>query len=286
MELAHLGERTSAFFGAVVSMFLLQPYCKGGAAAWARRCGASRPKWTPPRAPCHLDTATRPSQNGMAVRRMRAVEHSGCSRAFLRASAARPALHPWRIHGDGAPYALRDIKAIRRPPQPAGSTRSATCSATTSRHCYHNSLSKHHLLEPCCAPVTSDPRSKPCARPFCPRCCHSHQCQLILVPARCLERRVSAFRSVRSLLGDCLAEGEAAVCACTARCFSPPPCEGITRVPSSARRPGAHLPVPRVFCPPSSPSPVFSSSLHSFFTTSSSPIRFSGHILCSFSQVR
>jgi hypothetical protein len=56
----------------------------------------------PTEAPRRLETATRSTQRGMAVQRMRAEVHDLCELARLRLSAVLQGAHPWLVHIDAA----------------------------------------------------------------------------------------------------------------------------------------------------------------------------------------
>lgn len=100
----------------------------------------------------------------------------------------------------------------------------------------------------------------------------------------CPLQKVSvSLKLLMSGLALAVAENEAASCTSSCRVFSLPP-NTITTAPSPERHPGAASEDYHLVCPQTS-SLLFSSSLHSFFTPLFSPIRISGHILCSFSQV-
>jgi len=142
------------------------------------------------------------------------------------------------------------------------------------RHCYHNSTfgSIHYLYS---AAYHSQQGS---TKPHLLHHRHRHYYSCSIAPVSVL-RKVSA--------SSCCLEtspvvGEAAVSWCTPAIFTSTKTSSPLLFPHLRRR-GA---TPHTTFPLVSPtSQVFFSSLHSFFTTSFSPIRISGHILCSFSQV-
>lgn len=132
------------------------------------------------------------------------------------------------------------------------------------------------------APNTRREREE--ARPSTCNCCCFRLYRYLSAPTPVsIISKVSAFRPIYLVIGGFPGWKARLLCVYARRCYSPPP----------PRHHDGSFPLHDAEPPPSSAfstrgpsSPFVSSSLHSLCTTSSSPIRFSGHILCSFSQVR
>lgn len=161
-----------------------------------------------------------------------------------------------------------------------GSIHSAASSAIESRHHYSNSSFPISIKTHCAAKSKQERES---ARPkACNRCCFCLYCYLFAPTLSPLPERFVLFICPHSPRGLPETEGEAGLCIHAPLLL--PSTETPRQLLPSAQRPAATT---AALYFPAIPSSLFVSSLlHAFCTTSSSPLRFSGHILCSFSQVK